>query len=513
MKRLFGRLWALLKRFVKWEYASLSVIVLVTLALHLSVVPRPNEPLFDELHYVKDARVITDNQTTERGEHPPLGKLLIVSGMVVLGDNPWGWRMPSIMFGTLGIVFFYLMCRRLDLSRRASNLATFLFAFENLYFVHAGIAMLDVFTVSFMLLAFWRYARRDYPLAAVAVALATLAKFSGLFAIIPIVLHWLIFRRDKKVNFYASLLLSGLSFTLLLAAFDFVIYRRLVDFVGLLKQGLESTTSLTFETAKHVSMSRPWEWVVNLEIMPYWYTPHFIGLVSFSVWALIIPTFAYLTFRSFRKDHAAFFALAWFAGTYLVWIPLNLATNRISFIFYFLPALGAIILGMGMWMDRMITFWQGRKHVALAGVPVGAYGHTPLQTTLGVESPGQPATEDNRLEAIAGDLQKGPPGFGPGMVSQEAKIEPSAAPVAIIPTETPLAPPVTAKKRRWLKLRWAAISFVALVLAVHAATFIIVAPPLNNWRIDLWAQEIQRRFPLLSPQSSSPPSEESQSSP
>ena len=230
--------------------------------------------------------------------------------------------------------------------------------------MHSGIAMLDIFVVSFMLLAFWLYARRSYPVSAVAVALSTLSKFTGVFAMVTIFIHWIIGRRDKPIQFVASLILAALAFMLLLAAFDAAIYLRLVDFITSLKYGLGQTAGLTFESAKHVSMSRPWEWVFNLEIMPYWYGTHYIGLVSFSVWALIIPTVAYMTYRAVKKDSAGLFGVAWFIGTYLVWIPLSLVTNRVSFIFYFLPTVPAICLGLGMGLDWLIGFWQSRRQPA-----------------------------------------------------------------------------------------------------------------------------------------------------
>ncbi len=349
------------KRLWRWEYTWLGLIILVTLILHLMAIAVPREPLFDEQHYIPDARTIINNHYTNRGEHPPLAKLFMVGGMYIFGDNQWGWRLPSVIAGTLGIVFLYLTCRNFRFTRRAASLGVFILGLENLYFVHAGIAMLDIFTVSFVLMAFWLYSRHSYPAAGVAVALAALTKFNGVFAVFAILCHWLLCRRDKPIIFTASLLLSGLSFFLLLAAFNMIIYLRMTDFITLLRNGLQSTAGLTFETAAHVSMSRPWEWIFNLEIMPYWYGPHFIGLVSFSVWALIVPTLIYLTVKTFRRDTAAAFGLAMFAGTYLPWIPMSLITNRVSFIFYFLPTVPAICFGLAMGLERLIGIWQKQK--------------------------------------------------------------------------------------------------------------------------------------------------------
>jgi dolichyl-phosphate-mannose-protein mannosyltransferase len=449
-------------KFWKWEYFWLSVIVVATLILHFIVITRPAEPLFDEQHYIPDARIIITQHNTARTEHPPLGKLAIVSGVLAVGDNPWGWRLPSVAFGTAGIIFFYLTCRNLKMSRRASSLATFILASENLYFVHSGVAMLDIFMVSMMLLAFWLYARRSYPAAGVAVALAALAKFNGVFAIFAIIIHWLFGRRDKPVQFVASLILSGLAFMLLYAAMDAAIYLRLVDFVTGFRNALSATDSLTFITAKHVSESRPWEWVFNLEIMPYWYGPHYIGLVSFPVWALIVPTVVYTAFRSIKKDTAALFSIASFIGVYVIWIPLDIITNRITFIFYFLPAVPGICLGLVVGMDYVINFWQAsrpprRPRVKAAAEPVSLAGAPAAEGPPPLTTPAAPAL---------------PPAAPP-------PLELTGPPPEVAAVEPP-------KRRRKTKLQWAAISFVALFFLVQIATFVIVAPPLNNWHIENW---------------------------
>jgi predicted membrane-bound dolichyl-phosphate-mannose-protein mannosyltransferase len=449
-------------RFWKWEYFWLSLIVVATVALHFMVITRPAEPLFDEQHYIPDARNIITEHNTARTEHPPLGKLAIVSGILIFGDNPWGWRLPSVAFGTAGIIFFYLTCRNLKMSRRASTLGTFIVASENLYFVHSGIAMLDIFMVSMMLLAFWLYARRSYPAAGVAVALAALAKFNGVFAILAIIIHWLFGRRDKPVQFVASLVLSGLAFALLYAAMDAAIYLKLVDFVTGFRNALSSTESLTFITAKHVSMSRPWEWVFNLEIMPYWYGTHYIGLVSFPVWALVVPTVIYTAFRSIKKDTAALFSIASFIAVYIVWIPLDIITNRITFIFYFLPAVPGVCLGLGIGMDYLINFWQTPR--------------PPRQPRVKAASQALPPAAGSPAEGL-------PPLTTPAALA----LPPAAPPPLELAAPAPaLGPTPAPKRRRKTKLQWAAISFVALFFAVQIATFVIVAPPLNTWHIENW---------------------------
>ena len=115
--------------------------MLVTLVLHFSIIANPTEPVFDEYHYVTDARSIIQEHESERTEHPPLGKLLITSSIALFGDNPVGWRAFSVLFGTANILLLYLICRNLMMSVRTSNLAIFLLTFENLSFVQSSVAM------------------------------------------------------------------------------------------------------------------------------------------------------------------------------------------------------------------------------------------------------------------------------------------------------------------------------------------------------------------------------------
>jgi dolichyl-phosphate-mannose-protein mannosyltransferase len=95
--------------------------------------------------------------------------------------------------------------------------------------------------------------------------------------------------------------------------------------------------------------------------MAYHYTPNYIGGISPSVWALIIPIFAYMVFRAIKRDEAALFGAAWFFGTYLLWIPIVLITDRVCYIYYFYPAVGAICIGLGIFLGWLIDIFKKRE--------------------------------------------------------------------------------------------------------------------------------------------------------
>ncbi|MGB3167665.1 MAG: glycosyltransferase family 39 protein, partial [Alteraurantiacibacter sp.] len=110
----------------------------------------PTAPYFDEIHYLPAARAVLDLQLATNVEHPPLAKQIMALGIALFGDNPWGWRLPSLAFGTLAL-FAAMRGAWFSSRTRMASLLTGLFVGTNyLLFVHARIAMLDVFLVGFV---------------------------------------------------------------------------------------------------------------------------------------------------------------------------------------------------------------------------------------------------------------------------------------------------------------------------------------------------------------------------
>lgn len=468
------------KKLIHWQYFPLLVLLLVVLGLHLATITRPNEPLFDEQHYVPDARRIVTGEGTLRLEHPPLAKLIIAGGIELFGDNPWGWRMPAVILSTVALIAFYDICRKLTASHKTAFLATLLLGTENLMFIHSGIAMLDIYEVVFAIFAFWFYLKgpRWWWAAAVSVALAALSKFNGMLAIIPIGLHWLFVgykpnmglpeetpalaavlvaieaettqppvapesssvqttaetpptdvippvpatvaaeippKPEKKRSFWqmysrpiifiGSMLLAPIAFFLLYGVLDMVIWDKWIPFVvwghwdlgtvGDIKNALSMTNSIKFSYAGAFP-ARPWEWILSPTgsfyfygwlfhpenyaniLLPYWWTPSYTGILSPSLWLSGLVVIPYAVAKSFiRKNNpeknAAIFVVCWIIGTWLVWVPLFLATNRITYMFYYLPTVGAIAMGTALiltaFLNKYVARTSGfRKHFWAAAI-------------------------------------------------------------------------------------------------------------------------------------------------
>jgi hypothetical protein len=442
-----------INRLIHWQYFPLLVLLVVILGLHLATITHPNEPLFDEQHYIPDARRIINGEGTQRVEHPPLAKLIIAGGIEVFGDNPWGWRMPAVILSTIALIAFYSICRKLGGSHKTAFLATMFLGLENLMFLHSGMAMLDIYVVVFTIFAFWLYLKgmRWWWASAICIALAGLSKFGGVLAVIPIGLHWFLVgykpnmgvpgevepsepviavvepaqppvaleaystgstveimpeavvppsaeasspvietkpeikktfwkTYSRPIVFIASMLLALIAFFLLYGVFEMIIWTKYIPFVvwghwdqgvvGDIKNALTMTDSIKFSYSGAFP-AKPWEWVLSPSgsfyfygwlvhpenysniLLPYWYTPSYTGIISPSLWLAGLFVIPYVAVKSFiRKNNpeknAAIFTACWIIGTWVVWIPLFLASDRITYMFYYLPTVGAIALGTAL---------------------------------------------------------------------------------------------------------------------------------------------------------------------
>lgn len=137
----------------------------------------PNELIFDETYYVKDAyslwqfgyeRTWDDDvdQAFVQGQaqpgqdaayvvHPPAGKWLIGLGMAIFGaDNGLGWRATAALAGTLAVTLTFILAAKLFRSLFLASVAGVLLAIEGHHIVMSRTALLDIFLMFFVLAAF-----------------------------------------------------------------------------------------------------------------------------------------------------------------------------------------------------------------------------------------------------------------------------------------------------------------------------------------------------------------------
>ncbi len=106
---------------------------------------------------------------------PPLAKEVIAGGELLdgwwlktfggregdyadLGFNPVGWRLASLVFGTLCVPLMYLLAMQLWRDRRFAFAASFLTCFDGMFFVQSRIGMIDIIPIFLILLAYTLFA-------------------------------------------------------------------------------------------------------------------------------------------------------------------------------------------------------------------------------------------------------------------------------------------------------------------------------------------------------------------
>ncbi len=152
-------------------------------AWHLGV---PAKPYFDEIHYVPAARALLALRLAN-AEHPLVGKEAIAGAMLLLGDHPWVWRLPSLAAGGIGLFAFGRALWWASARRFAALAAMVLLASDFAWFVQSRIAMLDMVMAGLTMVALWHVAaavarpaqaRLALAAAGVALGLALGAKWS-----------------------------------------------------------------------------------------------------------------------------------------------------------------------------------------------------------------------------------------------------------------------------------------------------------------------------------------------
>ena len=360
--------------FDEWYYvnAARNIIGRPMVFEYLSeavVITNQSTPIMTTRYYVTSAYPNATKYTDPNPEHPPLAKLIVAFSALLLGENAVAYRLPSAVFGTLLIVFVYLAAKKLATGQIAFYAATFL-SFEILTFIHSRIFMLDIFMVSFMMLGFYLFLRGNYVAAGAAIGLSTLSKEMGV-AGLAIVMTFLILERMSSRTLKTRETAKLVAKTMLGFALPVGLLSAAIAMLWNMSpfQQIEEITALGTLKVDHYNLDGsyvpvgssdamygtmicpPWLWILNQNAIEYFnglvggsLVVKYVGEMNPMLIYLMLPAVAYSIWHYWRtRDRVDLFALTWWAWSYMVYYPLAF-TGRMMYIFYMLPAIGAISL-------------------------------------------------------------------------------------------------------------------------------------------------------------------------
>jgi predicted membrane-bound dolichyl-phosphate-mannose-protein mannosyltransferase len=391
--------------------------------------PGEHTLIFDEAFYVNAARVIAGIHPPTsaayahaplhddpNAEHPQLAKLVIAGGIELFGDNAWGWRVGSVLFGLIALGALYALVRGAGGSPWLGAGAVAVMALDNLTLVHGRIATLDIYAVALMLVAGALYVRRRPWLAGFALGVGACMKVVALYLLVALALYEAVLmlqagagdRRLVQLRpLLACVLASSVAFFGLLWLLDLLV-PAFDPGPGKLYAGSPVTHfshmityAASLKTTSHARgiASSPWQWLIDQKPIDYarvavnelsggrivasHATIDFRGEMNPFIIFVALPALAVGGVSAWRsRDRVAVLGASWAVGTYVPFLVQGEIAHRISYIFYMLVVMpGVYLLAARLFSPRNVP--------RIATVVWGAllvYGFVrlyPLRTLLG----------------------------------------------------------------------------------------------------------------------------------
>ena len=368
---------------IRADWIALIALVAAAAATRLWRLGFPAEIVFDEVHFVAQARHYIRAEPF-LDPHPPLAKLVIAAGILLFGDHPWSWRIGNALCGIALVAITYLLGRRMFASRLAGALAAVFVLCDGMFLVDSRVGVIDIV---YLTMAAWSYlllfrfaesndARdRRRTLAAMG---ATLGLCLGAKLLIPAVtfllcagfMLYFVLRADGAKPFEvrawraagALALVGSIGAIVYVAVFlpHFALgwWAGIADLVHYYKDVRWYESSV--ETATHPYASPWWSWPLMLRPIAYWqnFPPH--GKVA-TIWgggnpllwwgALTAMTVTAVR-TSERPNSVRTFLLIGYLGYLAIWVPVG----RTLFLYHYMPS---VYLGYLALAAIVADAWRG----------------------------------------------------------------------------------------------------------------------------------------------------------
>jgi dolichyl-phosphate-mannose-protein mannosyltransferase len=426
----------------RWTRSDTIAVTIVTaLACSMRGLRLTSPPFIysDELFYAREACNYVYRSPATCGipldavsAHPPMGKWLISLGIRAFGWEPFGWRIASLVAGTLTVALLYLLARRVLGSTTAAAFASGLLAIDFLHVVQSRIAMLDVFLTMFVVSAFtfvvidrdamatqrrgagegaWSVARSRpwLVLAGAAAGGAVATKWVGFLALLGSATVALLWMAGPPGTSFARRLVHALrrnwlalvvSFGVVPALIYAATYGPRVDgsviaapwargswvrgFAREQRDMLQfhrSSAEIRYLGSTNPFASPAWSWPLVRRPMIYYSEPRttagretVMAMGSPFVWWTALACLATLAAGLVRRrtSDAAIVAVAGFTAMYGPLLLVSAARSA-TFLYYMLPAVPFMCLGVAAAVVRLEAPWARRAMLGVSAIAAAGF--------------------------------------------------------------------------------------------------------------------------------------------
>ena len=397
----------------------LAVLSVVSLAVRLAWLAEPcRKPcrsasdrvlVFDERYYVNAARVIAGIHpppgspyataplgSDPNSEHPQLAKVIMAGAIELFGDDPFAWRIGSIVFGSLALLGCFALARAAGGGRWVALGASALMAADNLLIVHGRIGTLDIYALAAMIWGATFYLRGRPLAAGVTIGIGACMKLVAPYVLLALAVlevlrsltptpegyaerRYAKWRNGRWQSLATCTATSAVVFIAGLAVLDQVAPPYNTATQKAIAGGPFAHLSHMFSYASSLASphgpsgiaSYPWQWlgdykpIVYLNINPAQPAPgltgihpqaHFLGMISPPILLLALPGLLLVALGMARSlprrvrrvaphpSPVATVGLAWFIGTFVPFELLSLFWQRTSYLYYMVIVMPGIYL-------------------------------------------------------------------------------------------------------------------------------------------------------------------------
>jgi len=292
--------------------------------------------------------------------HPGVAKYGMVLGMLLFGENSFGWRFGSAALGVISILGLYLLVFSLTKNKSTALLSAFLVSIEGTHIAQSRIAMNDIYMLTFYIWALYAAVTSRWKSAAILYGLALGSKWSALYGVIPLAYIYLRAILPLHFNLKSFIIISILNPIRLLAVVVLVYTLTFTPFIlagHTWEQFIELHRQMwyyhTHLVATHAYQSTPWEWIFAAR--PVWYWVDYAGDYISHIFVQGNPLILWLglaalvlQFRAIRYFRYSLFLVLYFVFT-LPWI----SSPRIMFYYHYLPSATFLCIILATWLSQL----------------------------------------------------------------------------------------------------------------------------------------------------------------
>jgi len=348
----------------------LALIIMLSLFLRLFHLGYPNKYIFDEVYHSFTAREYLHNHvaawewwTTPPKDvayewtHPPVAKYGMVVGMLMFGENSFGWRFGSALMGTVSILGLYYLTLTLTRHQSTALLAAFLVTIEGLHLVQSRIGMNDIYLLAFLVWSLYCAVKNRWKAAALLFGLSLASKWSAVYGLVPLSLIYL-HTHALKLNL-TSLIRSFFSIVRLLLITALIYLLTFTPFIlaghtwsQLLELHRQMWYYHTHLVATHAYESTPWQWFFSLR--PVWYFVDY-GSATANIYTQSNPLILWLGLPAFFISLSKIkkFPSLLLISCYLIFTLPWLISPRIMFFYHYLPSAFFLTALLAIWLTNL----------------------------------------------------------------------------------------------------------------------------------------------------------------